>query len=80
MVAAKDYHQEPSMVLKYSCDEGYSWSDFTFIDVRLTTVSLSMCVYAKQSEQVARMQILCLHIMYIMIRIILGFSWPSLRS
>ena len=43
MVVAKDYHQEPSMVLKYSCDEGYSWSDFTFIDVRLTTVSLSMC-------------------------------------
>ena len=34
MVAAKDYHQEQSMVLKYSCDEGYSWKDFTFIDVR----------------------------------------------
>ena len=45
MVVAKDYHQEPSMVLKYSCDEGYSWSDFTFIDVRLTTVSLSMCYH-----------------------------------
>ena len=34
MVAAKDYHQEQSMVLKYSCNEGYSWSDFTFSSVR----------------------------------------------
>ena len=38
MVAAKDYHQEPSTVLKYSCNEGYNWSDFTFIDVSLNTV------------------------------------------
>ena len=35
MVAAKDYHQEPSTVLKYSCNEGYNWSDFTFIGVSL---------------------------------------------
>ena len=38
MVAAKDYHQEPSTVLKYSCNEGYNWTDFTFIDVSLNTV------------------------------------------
>ena len=36
MVAAKDYHQEQSTVLKYSCDEGYSWMNFTFIDVSFT--------------------------------------------
>ena len=35
LVAAKDYHQEPSTVLKYSCNEGYNWTDFTFIDVSL---------------------------------------------
>ena len=34
MVAAKDYHQEQSTVLKYSCNEGYSWKDFTFSSVR----------------------------------------------
>ena len=33
MVAAKDYHQDQSSVLKYSCDEGYSWNEFQFIDV-----------------------------------------------
>ena len=34
MVAAKDYHDnEESTVLKYSCDEGYTWYNFTFIDV-----------------------------------------------
>ena len=38
LVAAMDYHQEPSTVLKYSCNEGYNWSDFTFIDVSLNTV------------------------------------------
>ncbi|CAI8046683.1 VPS10 domain-containing receptor SorCS1, partial [Geodia barretti] len=36
MVAAKDYHQEPSMVLKYSCNEGYSWRDFTFSSTDIT--------------------------------------------
>ena len=38
LVAAMDYHQEPSTVLKYSCDEGYNWTDFTFIGVSLNTV------------------------------------------
>ena len=33
LVAAKDYHQEQSTVLRYSCDEGYSWRNFTFIHV-----------------------------------------------
>ena len=34
MVAAKDYHdREESTVLKYSCDEGYTWYNFTFVDV-----------------------------------------------
>ena len=35
MVAARDYHEEESMDLKYSCDEGYSWTDFQFINVRM---------------------------------------------
>ena len=35
MVAARDYHQEESMELKYSCDEGYTWTDFQFINVRI---------------------------------------------
>ena len=38
LVAAMDYHQEPSTVLKYICDEGYNWTDFTFIGVSLNTV------------------------------------------
>ena len=33
MVAAKDYHQEQSRVLKYSCNEGQDWFDFEFIAV-----------------------------------------------
>ena len=33
MVAAKDYHQEESRVLKYSCNEGQDWFDFEFIAV-----------------------------------------------
>ena len=33
IVAAKDYHQEQSTELMYSCDEGYNWRNFTFIDV-----------------------------------------------
>ena len=37
MVAARDYHEEESMELKYSCDEGYSWTDFQFINVRINT-------------------------------------------
>ena len=39
MVAAKDYHQESSMVLKYSCNEGYSWNNFQFINVSPTNVT-----------------------------------------
>ena len=33
IVAAQDYHQfssSPSKALKYSCDEGNSWTSFTF--------------------------------------------------
>lgn len=30
LVAARDYHHTPSTVLRYSCDEGLSWTDFTF--------------------------------------------------
>ena len=30
LVAADDYHQEPSRVLKYSCDEGLTWRNFTY--------------------------------------------------
>ena len=37
MVAARDYHEVESMVLKYSCDEGYSWYNFTFINVSFVT-------------------------------------------
>ena len=33
MVAARDYHQDSSNELMYSCDEGYSWQNFTFTDV-----------------------------------------------
>lgn len=41
MVAAKDYHdREESTVLKYSCDEGYTWYNFTFINVS----PFSVCV------------------------------------
>jgi hypothetical protein len=36
MVAARDYHEEESMELKYSCDEGYSWTDFQFINQTIT--------------------------------------------
>ena len=32
------------MVLKYSCDEGYSWKDFTFIDVS-PTINYTHCIY-----------------------------------
>ena len=46
MVAAKDYHEEQSMVLKYSCDEGYSWKDFMFIDVSPTReLNYTHCIY-----------------------------------
>ena len=41
MVAANDYHEEESMELKYSCDEGYSWTDFQFINVRPCSQAIS---------------------------------------
>ncbi|XP_065920049.1 VPS10 domain-containing receptor SorCS1-like [Dysidea avara] len=30
LIAAKDYHQEDDTTIKYSCNEGISWNDFTF--------------------------------------------------
>ena len=36
LVAADDYHKEPSKVLKYSCDEGISWRDYTYSSVNMT--------------------------------------------
>ena len=33
LVAARDYHQAPSTVLKYSVDEGLHWQDYTFSNV-----------------------------------------------
>ena len=35
IVAVKDYHQVPSTQLKYTCDEGLTWNEFTFTDVGL---------------------------------------------
>ena len=54
MVAAKDYHQEPSTVLKYSCNEGYNWTDFTFIGVSLNTVVESRNPDTNGAEKVVR--------------------------
>ena len=36
MVAARDYHQSQSTDLMYTCDEGYSWREFTFSQVSHT--------------------------------------------
>ena len=36
LVAARDYHQDQSNALMYSCDEGGSWSSYTFYDQFLT--------------------------------------------
>lgn len=33
IVAVSDYHQVQSTTLKYSCNEGLTWSDFDFTDV-----------------------------------------------
>ena len=35
-MAADDYHKDPSMVLKYSCDEGISWNDYTYTNTNMT--------------------------------------------
>ena len=34
IVAARDYHQEMSSELMYSCNEGYTWTSFRFSTVR----------------------------------------------
>ena len=37
IVAAKDYHQnDSSAVVKYSCDEGASWKNFSFSPNNIT--------------------------------------------
>ena len=36
LVAADDYHKRPSQVLKYSCDEGISWRNFTYTQTSMT--------------------------------------------
>ena len=36
LVAADDYHKEPSSVLRYSCNEGLSWTNFTFTTTAMT--------------------------------------------
>ena len=41
MVAARDYHQQRSTVLMYSCNEGYSWSSFTFSSVSYLAINRS---------------------------------------
>ena len=38
LVAADDYHHEPSRVLKYSCNEGLSWSSYSYINTTDMTV------------------------------------------
>ena len=37
IVAVDDYHNVPSAQLKYSCDEGISWNNYEFSNVRLFT-------------------------------------------
>ena len=36
LVAARDYHQTPSTELRYSCNEGITWSSFTFATAGMT--------------------------------------------
>ena len=36
LVAVRDYHQSPSDSLKYSCDEGSSWTDFRYTATNMT--------------------------------------------
>ena len=36
LVAADDYHQEASSSLQYSCNEGLSWSTYTFTTTAMT--------------------------------------------
>ena len=41
MVAARDYHQQRSTELMYSCNEGYTWSSFTFSPVSYLAINRS---------------------------------------
>lgn len=36
LVAARDYHPQPSTELRYSCDEGLNWRTFDFTTTRMT--------------------------------------------
>ena len=36
LVAARDYHNTPSRILRYSCDEGLNWTDFQFSATGMT--------------------------------------------
>lgn len=36
LVAARDYHQDPSNIVMYSCNEGGSWSSYQFFNQTLT--------------------------------------------
>ena len=36
LVAADDYHQEASRVLKYSCDEGFNWNSYSYVTTAMT--------------------------------------------
>ena len=36
LVAADDYHQEASRVLKYSCDEGFNWNSYSYVTTDMT--------------------------------------------
>ena len=41
LVAADDYHKDPSTVLKYSCNEGLSWSDYTYTNAEMTIFGIT---------------------------------------
>ena len=36
LVAADDYHKDSSTVIKYSCNEGISWRNYTYTNVAMT--------------------------------------------
>ena len=40
LVAADDYHKEPSSVLRYSCDEGLSWNSYTYTAFDMTVYGI----------------------------------------
>ena len=40
LVAADDYHKEPSSVLLYSCDEGLTWSSYTYSTIDMTVYGI----------------------------------------